>query len=146
MGLCWRKKVAISGRWNEEVLHFALAYTIRDEDLLYHKMTLSEFQELADFVSWQPFFSAAFAKVGRAIDSSEPIVVYAPTYMRNLSSLVAEYMNDTQRQTDLENYMVWQLVKSLQNTLSKPYRDSGKGLVACPISAESGLNRDLFTE
>jgi hypothetical membrane protein len=56
--------------------------------MLYHKMTLSGIQVNASFLNWTTYFDNAFSDVGRNIGPMQPIVNYAPVYLKNLTSLI----------------------------------------------------------
>ena len=83
-------------------------------------------KHVAGFINWTNYFGDAFKRVNRTISDDEKIIVYAPDYMHNLTRLIQAHLNDSVLQRDLENYMTWQLVKSLRNSLSKKYRDAGR--------------------
>ena len=40
------------------------------------------------------FFSDIFSTVNRTVTEEQPIVVYAPTYLGNLSKVIEEYINN----------------------------------------------------
>ncbi len=64
------------------------------EDDQYHNMTLSELGQLAPFLDWTQFFASAFAEVGRTVEEDQVVVVYAPSYLGNLSAIIDEYLNN----------------------------------------------------
>lgn len=63
----------------------------RDEELLYHKMTLKELQERAPFIDWRGHFEDALRIVKRKITEKEQVVVYAPDYLEKLTKIIATY-------------------------------------------------------
>lgn len=63
----------------------------RDEEVIYHLMTLRELQQRSPFIDWQDHLDDAFRKVKRKITDKEEVVVYAPDYLKNLSLIVLEY-------------------------------------------------------
>ena len=63
----------------------------RDEESLYNLMTLTELQDLAPFINWRDHFEDAFRLVNRKISEKEKVVVYAPTYLKNLTLLINNY-------------------------------------------------------
>lgn len=81
---------------------------------------------MAGFLNWTDYFGDAFKRVNRTVGVDEKLVVYAPDYMRNLTKLIEAHLGNATLRRDLENYMAWQLVKSLRNALSKKYQDAGK--------------------
>ncbi|PSN53054.1 Endothelin-converting enzyme [Blattella germanica] len=95
----------------------------RDEEKLYHLMPLSEVQQMAPFMSWRDYFTDAMKSVNRKVTPKEMVVVYAPEYLKKLI---------------LNNYLVWQTVRSLTACLSKAFRDAYKGLRKALIGSEGG--------
>lgn len=63
----------------------------RDEELLYHPMTLSELQEIAPFIDWRDHFEDALRLVKRKVTEKERVVVYAPDYLEKLTKIINEY-------------------------------------------------------
>lgn len=63
----------------------------RDEESLYNLMSLTELQDLAPFINWREHFEDAFRLVNRKIGEKEKVVVYAPTYLKNLTLLINNY-------------------------------------------------------
>lgn len=63
----------------------------RDEELLYHPMTLRELDKLAPFISWRDHFEDALRLVNRKVTEDERVVVYAPDYLKKLTEIVKEY-------------------------------------------------------
>ena len=63
-------------------------------------------------------------------------------HLRNLTTLIESYLNgDRGKRVALENYLVWQLVKGMRNTLSEKYRDTGKKLEKALFGKESHHER-----
>ncbi|KAK2588944.1 hypothetical protein KPH14_001799 [Odynerus spinipes] len=108
----------------------------RDEEKLYHSMTLGELQRHANFMSWVDFFQNATRMVNKKINSKALIVNFAPEYFVKLTSLVQEYNKTNEKKIILNNYLVWQTVRSLTAFLSKPFRDAYKGLRKALIGSE----------
>lgn len=63
----------------------------RDEELLYHPMTLRELQDMAPVIDWRAHFEDALRIVNRKVTEKERVVVYAPEYLMNLTKIVQEY-------------------------------------------------------
>ena len=62
--------------------------------------------------------------------------------IRNLTTLIESYLKgDRGKRATLENYLVWQLVKGMRNTLSEKYRDTGKKLEKAIFGKESHHER-----
>uniref|UniRef100_W5M719 Endothelin-converting enzyme 1 n=2 Tax=Lepisosteus oculatus TaxID=7918 RepID=W5M719_LEPOC len=89
----------------------------RDEELIYHKMSVKELQTLAPAVDWMPFLSAVFAPV--ELNDSEPVVVYAKEYLQKVSSLI----NSTNKSL-LNNYMMMTVVRKMASNLDQRFQDA----------------------
>ncbi|XP_065582225.1 endothelin-converting enzyme homolog isoform X2 [Artemia franciscana] len=98
----------------------------RDEEKLYHSMAIGELEFIAPFISWPDYFSHAFSFVNKSISVNQSVVVYAPNYLRDLTRLVSDYMATDGGKAQLQNYLMWQVVKSFISTLPKSFRDAGK--------------------
>ncbi|KAI4454811.1 zinc metalloprotease family m13 neprilysin-related [Holotrichia oblita] len=110
----------------------------RDEESLYNLMTIKELQELAGFIDWRAFFENAMRVVNKKIFSKEQVVVYAPEYLSNLTLLIKEYNETQDGRIILNNYLIWQTVRTYTGCLSKAFRDAYKGLRKVLIGSEGG--------
>lgn len=110
----------------------------RDEEKLYNLMSLAELNEQAPFIDWVAYFSDAMHLVDRKVNMKTSVVVYAPQYLKKLSDLLKEHTNSTEGKTVLNNYLVWQTVRSLTVALSKAFRDAYRGLRKALIGSEGG--------
>ncbi|XP_044260101.1 endothelin-converting enzyme homolog isoform X2 [Tribolium madens] len=110
----------------------------RDEESLYNLMTLTELRQRAKFLDWRAFFENAMKIVNRKVSPKEKIVVYAPEYLGNLSSLIDEYQSTPEGNITLNNYLVWQTVRVFTGCLSKAFRDAYKGLRKALMGSEGG--------
>lgn len=63
----------------------------RDEEHLYHKMSLKDLQKKAPFIDWRAHFDDAMRIVKKKITENELVVVYAPEYLEKLTSIIKEY-------------------------------------------------------
>lgn len=108
----------------------------RDEEKLYHLMSLSDLQRKANFMSWVDFFQNATRIVNKKINSKAMIVNFAPDYFAKLTDLVQEYNKTNDKKIILNNYLVWQTVRSLTVFLSKPFRDAYKVLRKALVGSE----------
>ncbi|CAG9770030.1 unnamed protein product [Ceutorhynchus assimilis] len=108
----------------------------RDEESLYHLMSLAELQEKSHFIDWRAFFENAMKVAQKKVSAKQQIVVYAPEYMGNLTKLIREYENTTEGKIILNNYLVWQTVKVFAVCLSKPFRDAYKGVRTALIGSD----------
>lgn len=101
-------------------------------------MTLKELQERAPMIDWRGHFEDALRIVKRKITEKEHVVVYAPQYLENLTSIIREYNATNDGKIILHNYLMWQTVKSFTACLSKPFRDAYKGLRKALIGSDGG--------
>lgn len=89
----------------------------RDEELIYHKMEARELATLAPAVDWMPYLSDVFAPV--PLNDSEPVVVYAREYLRNVSLLIS----NTSRSV-LNTYMIMKVVRKMVSILDQRFQDA----------------------
>ncbi|XP_078420460.1 neprilysin-like [Cetorhinus maximus] len=98
-----------------------------DPNQLYHKMTLSNLTNNFPLTisnksfSWTNFINQILSTVSLNVTDSEPIVVYAPNYLRKLADVLPKY---TPR--DIQNYIMWRQVMDLVGSLSSSYRETRK--------------------
>ncbi|XP_026571568.1 endothelin-converting enzyme 1 isoform X1 [Pseudonaja textilis] len=95
---------------------------LRDEEVIYHKMTAGELKEVAPAIEWLPLLKEFFDPV--EINESEPVVVYAKEYLHRVSLLI--------QSTDervLRNYMIWHLVRKGAIFLDQRFRDAEQKFV-----------------
>ncbi|KAM7398723.1 hypothetical protein PAMP_018040 [Pampus punctatissimus] len=69
----------------------------RDEEKIYHKVTIAELQLLAPAVDWLDFLSSSLSPL--ELNDSEPVVLYAREYLQQVSDII----NKTDRSEDDEN-------------------------------------------
>ncbi|XP_044763653.1 endothelin-converting enzyme homolog isoform X2 [Coccinella septempunctata] len=110
----------------------------RDEEALYHQFTIADLQEKAGFLDWRKFFENAMKNVNRKVTSKQHVVVYAPEYLGNLTNLIKEYNATVEGRITLNNYLIWQTVRSFTGCLSKAFRDAYKGLKKALMGSEGG--------
>ncbi|CAO1405438.1 unnamed protein product [Diamesa hyperborea] len=110
----------------------------RDEETLYNLYTLTDLQDLAPFINWRDHFEDAFRLVGRKITEKEKVVVYAPAYLKSLTSLINNFTRTDDGKIVIHNYLVWQTVRSFASCLSKSFRDAYKGLRKALIGSDGG--------
>ncbi|XP_078729486.1 endothelin-converting enzyme 1 isoform X1 [Lampetra fluviatilis] len=89
----------------------------RDEEDIYHKMSIVQLQELAPAVEWLPFLNAVFHPL--VLNGTEPVVVYATDYLRKVSQLLSGA-----DKTLLNTYMVWSLAKRMASNLDQRFEDA----------------------
>lgn len=108
----------------------------RDDERTYHRMTLKELNRRARHIDWVKYFQSAFEQIKREINENEPIVVYSPEYMTNLSKLIEFHFENNERKIVLANYLGWSAVQSLISCLSKPFREASKILRKALMGSE----------
>ncbi|CAM9110461.1 unnamed protein product [Lampetra planeri] len=89
----------------------------RDEEKIYHKVTISELQLLAPAVDWLDYLSSSLSPL--ELNDSEPVVLYAREYLQQVSELI----NKTDRSL-LNNYMVWTLVLKSVTSLDQRFENA----------------------
>ncbi|XP_046478357.1 endothelin-converting enzyme homolog isoform X1 [Neodiprion pinetum] len=110
----------------------------RDEEKLYNLMPLSELQHQAPFMQWVEYFNYAMRLVSKKLNNKVMIVNFAPEYFTNLTKIIDGYNKNEEGKVILNNYLIWQTVRSLTAYLSKPFRDAYKGLKKALIGSEGG--------
>ncbi|XP_077998492.1 endothelin-converting enzyme 1-like [Glandiceps talaboti] len=92
----------------------------RDEELLYHRLKLTDLQEMAPAFDWLTNTQYLFQKVGiDDVEGDESIVVYAPQYLRDVSSFILRTPPKL-----LNNYMIWKTIKRMALFLDADFRDA----------------------
>uniref|UniRef100_A0A3Q4B3X3 endothelin-converting enzyme 1 n=1 Tax=Mola mola TaxID=94237 RepID=A0A3Q4B3X3_MOLML len=71
----------------------------RDEEKIYHKMTIAELQLLAPAVDWLDYLSSALSPL--ELNDTEPVVLYAREYLQQVSDII----NKTDRRSDTFTYL-----------------------------------------
>uniref|UniRef100_A0A6A7G4A8 Endothelin-converting enzyme 1-like n=1 Tax=Hirondellea gigas TaxID=1518452 RepID=A0A6A7G4A8_9CRUS len=113
----------------------------RDVKKLYCKMTLEKLSDLAPFMDWEKFVNAAFYKIGRRVNASTEVVVYARDFLKSISNMVNELKGTPKGISMLHNYLTWQYVQRFVNLLSDDFRDAAKGLA----EAQDGVSGEEQT-
>ncbi|XP_032888089.1 endothelin-converting enzyme 2 isoform X2 [Amblyraja radiata] len=91
----------------------------RDEEKIYHRMTIADLQNLSPFIDWLDYLSFALAPL--ELNDTEPVVVYAKNYLQLMSDLI----NNTDKSI-LNNYMMWNLVHKTASTLDQRFENANK--------------------
>ncbi|XP_043919104.1 endothelin-converting enzyme 1 isoform X1 [Protopterus annectens] len=94
----------------------------RDEELIYHKMTVRELQVLVPVVDWMPLLLYVFSPIN--LNDSEPVVVYAKKYLQQVSDLI----NSTDKSI-LNIYMICNIVKKVAIFLDQRFKDAEEKLL-----------------
>ncbi|XP_072111338.1 endothelin-converting enzyme 2-like isoform X2 [Mobula birostris] len=91
----------------------------RDEEKIYHRMTIADLQNLAPVIDWLDYLS--FALAPQELNDTEPVVVYAKEYLQLMSDLI----NNTNKSI-LNNYMMWNLVHKTAGNLDQRFENANK--------------------
>uniref|UniRef100_A0A3P9B557 endothelin-converting enzyme 1 n=1 Tax=Maylandia zebra TaxID=106582 RepID=A0A3P9B557_9CICH len=89
----------------------------RDEEKIYHKVTIAELQLLAPAIDWLDYLSSSLSPL--ELNDTEPVVLYAKEYLQQVSELI----NKTDRSL-LNNYMMWTLVQKSVGSLDQRFENS----------------------
>ncbi|XP_065816053.1 endothelin-converting enzyme 2b isoform X1 [Labrus bergylta] len=89
----------------------------RDEEKIYHKVTISELQALAPAVEWLDFLSSSLSPL--ELNDTESVVLYAREYLQQVSDLI----NKTDHSL-LNNYMMWTLVQKSVASLDQRFENA----------------------
>ncbi|XP_029400609.1 endothelin-converting enzyme 2 [Mus pahari] len=94
----------------------------RDEEKIYHKMSISELQALAPAMDWLEFLSFLLSPL--ELGDSEPVVVYGTEYLQQVSELI----NRTEPSI-LNNYLIWNLVQKTTSSLDQRFETAQEKLL-----------------
>ncbi|XP_063350408.1 endothelin-converting enzyme 2b isoform X1 [Pelmatolapia mariae] len=89
----------------------------RDEEKIYHKVTIAELQVLAPAIDWLDYLSSSLSPL--ELNDTEPVVLYAKEYLQQVSELI----NKTDRSL-LNNYMMWTLVQKSVASLDQRFENA----------------------
>ncbi|XP_053161461.1 endothelin-converting enzyme 2 isoform X2 [Hemicordylus capensis] len=94
----------------------------RDDEKIYHKLSIAELQTLAPAIDWLDFMSSFLLPL--ELTSSEPVVVYGREYLQQVSQLI----NNTDKSV-LNNYMIWNLVQKTASSLDQRFESAQEKLL-----------------
>ncbi|XP_075412247.1 endothelin-converting enzyme 2 isoform X1 [Tenrec ecaudatus] len=94
----------------------------RDEEKIYHKMSVAELQVLAPSVDWLEFLSFLLSPL--EFSDSEPVVVYGTGYLQQVSELI----NRTEPSV-LNTYLIWNLVQKTTSSLDRRFESAQEKLL-----------------
>ncbi|CAL9684555.1 unnamed protein product [Knipowitschia caucasica] len=89
----------------------------RDEEKIYHKVTIAELQTLAPALDWLDLLSSSLSPLD--LNDTEPVVLYAKEYLQQVSELI----NRTDKSV-LNNYMLWTLVQKSVTSLDQRFENA----------------------
>ncbi|XP_068601189.1 endothelin-converting enzyme 2b [Brachionichthys hirsutus] len=89
----------------------------RDEEKIYHKVTIAELQLLSPAVDWLDYLLSSLSPL--ELNDTEPVVLYAREYLQQVSELI----NKTDRSL-LNNYMMWTLVQKTEASLDQRFENA----------------------
>ncbi|XP_037955581.1 neprilysin-3 [Teleopsis dalmanni] len=110
----------------------------RNEEAMYHSMKLWELEKLAPFLNWTEHFDDAMKLINGHITQNEVVVVYASDFLKNLSKIINNMQNTNEGKITLNNYLIWQAIRSLTSCLSKPFRDAYKVVRKSLMGSDGG--------
>ncbi|KAL7639847.1 UNVERIFIED_CONTAM: hypothetical protein RMT77_009260 [Armadillidium vulgare] len=110
----------------------------RDDEKLYHNMTLNELTRSAPFIDWTIFVNSAFKKINQKLYSKEEVVVYAPEYLEQLSQFIFNKTATEQGNTSIHNYLTWHIVKNHIAYLSREFREAYSILEKAQVGISGG--------
>ncbi|KAK6177608.1 hypothetical protein SNE40_015673 [Patella caerulea] len=91
---------------------------------LYHKMTISQIQKEFPMLKWLSYFNRLMNTVNISVTNKEPIVVYSPSYLKNLTQILKTALQDDNGIKTVKNYLIWHVIKSFAPLLSKKFREA----------------------
>ncbi|NXR07632.1 ECE2 enzyme, partial [Semnornis frantzii] len=94
----------------------------RDDEKIYHKMSIAELQELAPAIDWLDYLSYSLAPL--ELVDTEPVVVYGDIYLQQVSDLI----NGTDKSI-LNNYLIWNLVQKTASSLDQRFETAQEKLL-----------------
>ncbi|XP_060561809.1 endothelin-converting enzyme homolog isoform X3 [Ruditapes philippinarum] len=109
----------------------------RDEEQLYHKMTLGDVQKLAPFVNWIQLLNSILSIANVTVSPAEEVVVYMPRYLQNLTELLQQTLQEENGARTLQNYMMWHVVKAMTPYLTNDFTDA-RNILTEAISGTTG--------
>ncbi|KAK2148889.1 hypothetical protein LSH36_477g02015 [Paralvinella palmiformis] len=117
----------------------------RDDEKLYHKITVRELQNLAPFLDWLHYINSQLNVTTPCVvvDEDEKILTYAPEYLEKLTDLLTDLQKTEEDKIILNNYLIWNVVRPLVAYLSKPFQNARKEFleILTGVSGEEELWR-----
>lgn len=89
----------------------------RDEEKIYHKVSIAELQSLSPAVDWLDLLTFSLSPL--ELNDSEPVVLYAKEYLQQVSALISRTSKSL-----LNNYMVWTLVQKSVTSLDQRFENA----------------------
>ncbi|KAL4221419.1 Membrane metallo-endopeptidase-like 1 [Mactra antiquata] len=93
----------------------------RDNEALYNKMTIYDLQTSIPKFDWMRYLRTIFNSVNFTVSTSDPILVYAPEYLKDMVDLVLKTDSRT-----LANYLIWRITMNRVTNLPEKYRELRK--------------------
>ncbi|XP_077924383.1 endothelin-converting enzyme 2 isoform X3 [Halichoerus grypus] len=94
----------------------------RDEEKIYHKLSIVELQALAPSIDWLEFLSFLLSPL--ELGDSEPVVVYGTDYLQQVSELIKHT-----EPSILNNYLIWNLVQKTTSSLDHRFESAQEKLL-----------------
>ena len=114
--------ISIYSSFETRLANITIPASQKKESGYYHRKTIADLDSEMTFLNWTTYFNNAFQRVNKSITNTTEIVVFGMEYLSSLNEIILEYQNTTQGRQTLDSYMIWHVIKSTRNGLSKPYR------------------------
>ncbi|XP_076451583.1 neprilysin-1-like [Babylonia areolata] len=108
----------------------------RDNEKIYNRMTVKKLQEYIPGFDWLRYLQKLFAPVNIEIKETEEVVVYAPTYLKDM----VDIYHSTDKRT-LVNYLIWRIMMNRVINLPRKYRVIKKDYYKTVFGSESERSR-----
>nr|XP_056705971.1 endothelin-converting enzyme 2 [Euleptes europaea] len=94
----------------------------RDDEKIYHKLSIGELQDLAPAIDWLDFMSYFLSPL--ELTKAEPVVVYGREYLQQVSQLISATDKSV-----LNNYLIWNLVQKTASSLDRRFETAQEKLL-----------------
>ncbi|CAG0880101.1 unnamed protein product, partial [Cyprideis torosa] len=99
----------------------------RDDEKEYHKMTIEELQTMAPFLNWTRYFNVAFVRFKvHPLTERDQVVVYAPEYLKALSTLLQQFLSTDDGKILMANYLMWHALRGMEPAMPEAFREAGR--------------------
>ncbi|CAK9294803.1 unnamed protein product [Gordionus sp. m RMFG-2023] len=88
--------------------------------------SLEELDKNFDFMNWTSFINQMFDPLNISISADQLFWVTSISYMKELTSLIKQYLNQPNSSRILHHYIMWQKIRPLTRYLSKKFSNDPK--------------------
>ncbi|XP_065315149.1 endothelin-converting enzyme homolog [Gordionus sp. m RMFG-2023] len=85
--------------------------------------SLKELDKNFDFMNWTSFVNQIFEPLNISISADQLFWVTSISYMKGLTSLIKQYLNEPNSSRILHDYIMWHKIRPLTSYLSKKFSD-----------------------